>query len=215
MYDPCAAPARRAFQCDRRAAAFFRLGGGSEDTLVFVQRPFHARQRPFHARQRPRRTPAREPRSGVPRDLLLIGETAAVNPTLFGRPATASAVLARVAFRRTGGCGGIRQREPRAGADLLHDEQPDEQSSQASFAGWRHTRSVTGSSRSSPRVRRGIKSNVTVAILPRPCGKLNGPPARQNLQILREVVLRHAQGVGSRYRDIATGEGAKGGQEKR
>ena len=74
-----------------------------------------------------------------PRDLLLIGETGAMTPALLGRPATASAVLARVAFRRAGGCGRTRQRDPGAGHELLRDEQPNEGPSQASCADRGHT----------------------------------------------------------------------------
>jgi hypothetical protein len=74
-----------------------------------------------------------------PLDLLLIRETGAVPPALLGRPATASAVLARKAFRRAGGFGRTRQRDPGAGQKLLRDEQPNERPSQASCADWKHT----------------------------------------------------------------------------
>ena len=74
-----------------------------------------------------------------PRDLLLKRETGAMSPALLGRPATASAVLARVAFPRAGGCSRTRQRDPGAGHDLLRDEQPNEGPSQASCADRRHT----------------------------------------------------------------------------
>ncbi len=81
-----------------------------------------------------------------PLHLLLIRETAAVSPALLGRPATASAVLAGVAFLRAGGCGRTRQRDPGAGHDLLHDEQPGQKPSRTSCAEHRHrpTRSKAG-----------------------------------------------------------------------
>ena len=74
-----------------------------------------------------------------PREFLLIAETAAMSPALLGRPATASAVLARVTFPRAGGCGRTRQRDPGTGQELLHDEQPNEGPSQASCPDRRHT----------------------------------------------------------------------------
>jgi hypothetical protein len=73
-----------------------------------------------------------------PRDFLLKRETGAMSPALLGRLATASAMLAGVTFRRAGGRGRTRQRDPRASQDLLHDEQPDKGPSQASFADRRH-----------------------------------------------------------------------------
>jgi hypothetical protein len=74
-----------------------------------------------------------------PRDLLLIRETVATSPALHGRAATASAVLARIAFPRAGGRGRTRQRDPGAGHELLRDEQPNQGPSQSSCADRKHT----------------------------------------------------------------------------
>jgi hypothetical protein len=77
--------------------------------------------------------------SVCPSHLLLEGEARTMCPALYGRPTTASAVLARVTFPRAGSRGRRRQRDTGTGQNLLRNEQPGERPSQGSCADQRHT----------------------------------------------------------------------------